>query len=809
LSAFFILVFLFPGTAGAAQPTIVSLLFDDGTADQYVARSMLAPYSLHASFYVNSSHVGSDASDMTWTQLTNLATDGHEIGGHGLDHVDLTSVSSAEATRQVCDDRQALISRGFTVTDFAYPFGAYNASVESIVRGCGYTSATRSWGLCGIGQSPPNCDVWYPDVAETIPPQDILATRTIPSIRTWHTLADLESVVTRAENNGGGWVPIVLHHICDGCDPGNYSTSPAVLADFIAWLAGRGSSGTYVRSVREVVSDTTPPVSSIACNGSACSGWYKDSVSVSLSATDAGTAVAAIRYTTDGSTPTASSSLYTAPFSVSTTSTVKFRAWDVAGNVEATKSQPVQIDSAAPVSSISCNGSGCAASAYAAPVSVTLSATDSGGSDVAAIRYTTDGSTPTVASTLYSGAFTVSATATVKYRAWDVAGNVEQTNSQLIQVQTSPTDTTAPVSSIACNGSACSAWYKASVTVTLSATDGGGSGVAAIRYTTDGSTPTASSALYTAPFSVSATSTVKFRAWDNAGNVEATNSQLVQIDSTAPVSSISCNGSGCAASAYAAPVSVTLSATDSGGSDVAAIRYTTDGSDPTASSTLYSGAFTVSATATVKYRAWDVAGNVEQTNSQLIQVQTSPTDTTAPVSSIACNGSACSAWYKASLTVTLSATDGGGSGVAAIRYTTDGSTPTASSALYTAPFSVSATSTVKFRAWDNAGNVEATNSQLIQIDTTAPTVALTSPVSGATVTGSNVKVVASAADAESGVVSVTFYLDGSVLGTATNSPYQSPWNTKKSAKGQHVLWAVALNRAGNRTTSASVTVTVN
>jgi peptidoglycan/xylan/chitin deacetylase (PgdA/CDA1 family) len=138
---------LLPAVA-AAGPTIVSLTFDDGTADQYAARTMLAQNSLDATFYVNSNNIGTSSSFLTWDQLSDLAADGNEIGGHTLDHVDLTTVTTAEATRQVCDDRQALGSHGFAVTDFAYPFGASNSSVESIVRGCGYQSARRAWGLC-------------------------------------------------------------------------------------------------------------------------------------------------------------------------------------------------------------------------------------------------------------------------------------------------------------------------------------------------------------------------------------------------------------------------------------------------------------------------------------------------------------------------------------------------------------------------------------------------------------------------------------------------------------------------------------
>jgi hypothetical protein len=719
VAACFVGALVAPAVAAAA-PTIVSLTFDDVMGDQYTTRSLLAQHSLHATFYINTDYVGASGR-MSWAQVSDLAADGNEIGGHTLDHVHLTQVTTAEATRQICDDRQAISSHGLTVNDFAFPYGESNASVQAIVQGCGYSSARRSWGLCAIGDTLAQCaaETWDKDPSETIPPPNILATRTIQSIRAWNTLADLESTVSRAQSAGGGYITLVFHHVCDGCDPAaGYSVSPAILSDFLDWLGAGSSSGIYVRTVRDVVSDQTPPASSIACNGAACSGgWVNQPVAVSLSASDAGTAVTAIRYTTDGSDPTTSSTLYTGPFNVSSTTTVKYQAWDMAGNVEATKSQPIQIDSIPPVSSIACNNSACSSSGYSAPVTVSLSATDTGGSGAAEIHYETNGFEPTIFSPRYVLPFSVSATTTIKYRAWDAAGNVEATNSQLIQIDTSPPpDTTAPTSTIACNSAACSS------------------------------------------------------------------------------------------SAYTAPVSVSLSATDPDDA-VAAIRYTTDGSDPTTSSTLYTGAFDVSTTTTVKYRAWDTNGNAEATNSRLIQISIPPQDTTAPTSTIACNGASCSSsWYGPPVRVSLSATDPDDA-VAAIRYTTDGSSPTTLSTLYTGAFDVSTTATVKYRAWDTNGNVEATKSQLIQVDTSPPSVAITAPLSGATVSG-NVKVVAAPTDAQSGVASVAFYVDGALAGTSTASPWQLPWNTKKSSPGQHVLTAVATDRAENRATSAAVTVTV-
>jgi hypothetical protein len=325
--------------------------------------------------------------------------------------------------------------------------------------------------------------------------------------------------------------------------------------------------------------------------------------------------------------------------------------------------------------------------------------------------------------------------------------------------------------------------------------------------------------VYTGPFTVSATSTVRFFSTDVAGNAEAVQATAVQIDTAAPATTITCNNAACSASAYAGPVTVNLTANDGAGSGVDKTYYTTDGSAPSTSSTVYTGPFMVSSTTTVKFFTTDVAGNAEGVQSQTIQITpTPPQDTTPPTTTITCNNQACSTgWYGSSpVTVRLSATDDqGGSGVDKTYYTTDGSTPTTSSTVYTGPFTVSATSTVKYRSFDVAGNAEAPKSQLVQIDAAAPSVAVTSPANNSSFKwGTKVTVSASAGDlgtapgAPSGIAQVIFYLDGKALGTDTTSPYSTPWNPNKTAVGTHTLYAVATDVAGNTTTSASITVTI-
>ena len=92
-------------------------------------------------------------------------------------------------------------------------------------------------------------------------------------------------------------------------------------------------------------------------------------------------------------------------------------------------------------------------------------------------------------------------------------------------------------------------------------------------------------------------------------------------------------------------------------------------------------------------------------------------------------------------------------------------------------------------------------------DTTRPTVSVTAPADGATVSGT-INVTATASD-DVGVVGVQFLLDGNNLGAEdTTTPYSVSWNTSTATNGAHVLTARARDAADNSTTSAARNVTV-
>src|SRR5205085_4371188 len=208
--------------------------------------------------------------------------------------------------------------------------------------------------------------------------------------------------------------------------------------------------------------------------------------SVSVTITDS-TPGATIYYTTDGSMPTTSSTPYTGPISVTSTQTIKAIATapGYTPSAVASAAYTIQVPAATPVLSP-------ASGTYTPSVSVTISDSTPG----AAIYYTTDGSTPTTASTSYTGPISVTSTQTIKAIATAPGYTPSAVASAGYTIQV-PAAT--PVLSPA------GGTYSSSVSVTISDSTPG----AAIYYTTDGSTPTTASTSYTGPISVTSTQTIK------------------------------------------------------------------------------------------------------------------------------------------------------------------------------------------------------------------------------------------------------------------------------------------------------------
>ena len=128
------------------------------------------------------------------------------------------------------------------------------------------------------------------------------------------------------------------------------------------------------------------------------------------------------------------------------------------------------------------------------------------------------------------------------------------------------------------------------------------------------------------------------------------------------------------------------------------IRYTTDGSEPLASSMKYTGSLTVSESMTIKAKAYKDAGLPSDTAMAVFTKKVVP-----PVKLAKPTISPSASTFVSSCTVTLSSAESG----ATIFYTTDGSIPTTASTRYSAPFVISQLGefTVNAVVW-KAGNYE-------------------------------------------------------------------------------------------------------
>jgi hypothetical protein len=103
--------------------------------------------------------------------------------------------------------------------------------------------------------------------------------------------------------------------------------------------------------------------------------------------------------------------------------------------------------------------------------------------------------------------------------------------------------------------------------------------------------------------------------------------------------------------------------------------------------------------------------------------------------------------------------------------------------------------------------VVQTAAGLVSSDASAPTLTITAPVGGSTVSGT-VPVSATSSD-DAGVAGVQFKVDGSNIGVEdTSSPYSVNWNSTTVVNGTHTISAVTRDAAGN-TATVNIGVTVS
>jgi chitodextrinase len=215
-------------------------------------------------------------------------------------------------------------------------------------------------------------------------------------------------------------------------------------------------------------------------------------------------------------------------------------------------------------------------------------------------------------------------------------------------------------------------------------------------------------------------------------------------------------------------------------------------------------------------QAVDTDGSLSPPSSRawFIVPSSAGTDTTAPAANI--TAPASGATVSGTFTINASASDN--AGVSKVEFYVDGVLQgTDTSAPYTSSWDTSAagsgTHWLFARAYDGAGNYGTSSVTLVTVgsgggggDTTPPTVAITAPTNGSTVSG--VTTISTAASDNVAVTRVELLVDGTVKGTDTAAPYNFTWDSTSVANGSHAIAAQAFDIAGNNATAA-VTVTAS
>jgi hypothetical protein len=377
-------------------------------------------------------------------------------------------------------------------------------------------------------------------------------------------------------------------------------------------------------------------------------GVYNSNQTITMADSTPG---AVIYYTVEGGTPTTSSPIYKSPVTLVLSRTVQAIAVAPGMSASQVTTATYTLTVATPV--VTPPGGG-----YTGTQTVTITTASPG----AKIFYTTNGSIPSPNSTVYTGPLTVSASEHVNVVGIETGYTTSPVvyNNYIISAGTAQPTFSLPAGT-----------YSSPQTVTINETTSG----TTVYYTTSGGTPTSASPVYTGPITISSTETLRAIAVSSSLGTSGVTSASYTITpapaAAAPTFSI-------AAGTYTTAQTVSLA----DGTPGASIYYTTNGTPPSASSSLYSGPINVGSSETIQAIATATGYSTSPVASASYAI-------TPPAAAPAFSVSAGT--YTGAQTLILTDSTPG----ASIYYTTNGTQPSSSSSLYGGPITISSSETVQ------------------------------------------------------------------------------------------------------------------
>jgi Chitobiase/beta-hexosaminidase C-terminal domain/Family of unknown function (DUF6298) len=481
------------------------------------------------------------------------------------------------------------------------------------------------------------------------------------------------------------------------CSPNCSSTltlntsSSTLPGNFPITVTASGGGVTKTTTFNLAVNLPTVATPTITPNG----GTHTGSVSVTLQTSTSG---ASIYYTTNGSTPTQSSSLYTGTIALTSSALVRTKAFKTGHNPSAEASASFTVNQPF---NFSLSNSGDRSVIAGSSVTNSINASLTSGNPQAVTfavsglpagvtaSFSNGSCVPSCASTLTIDATGSNSSGTSAVTVTAIGGAVSKTTSFNLTVNLP----TLAAPTISPNGGN----YTGSVSVTLQAANSG----ASIYYTTNGTTPTQSSALYTGAFTLTNSTTVKAKAFKNGSNPSSEASASFTIT---PMFNFALSNSGDRSVVAGSSVTNTITANLSSGTTQAVsfvasglptgttASFSSGSCNPNCSSvlTIITTTSTPAGSSTLTVTANGGGVTKTTTFSLTVSLPTVATPTITP------NGGN----FTGSASVTIQTATAG----ASIFYTTNGTTPTQSSILYTQPFTLNTTALVKAKAFKSGSN---------------------------------------------------------------------------------------------------------
>ena len=408
-----------------------------------------------------------------------------------------------------------------------------------------------------------------------------------------------------------------------------------------------------------------------------------------------GTEGANIHYTTDGSEPSSSSSSYTAPVSFGTIGI---------GNhtIKAIAVKEGYTSSAIAETSFTVSYSNTVVSPTFSPgegnVLSTQSLTIRSSTSGAIIYFTTDGSDPTTSSTWYTSPQGFQTLGIGSHTIKAIAVKTGHNNSQIASTTFTVTQPTVVSPSFSPG--------EGNVLSTQSLTISNADEEAQVYYTTDGSSPTTSSSRYSTALSFNTLGTGSHSIKAVAVRPGYRNSQIITATFMVTQPIVLSPGFSPANGNVLSTESLTIST----GTEGASIHYTTDGSEPTTSSSRYTSPLSFGSIGTGSHTIKAIAAKASYSNSPIVSTTFTVTQPIVVSPSFSpANGNVLS---TQSLTISSADED------AQVYYTTDGSTPTTSSSRYTSPLSFGSIGTGSHTIKAIAAKASYSDSPIVSADFT-------------------------------------------------------------------------------------------